>query len=155
MKTEKIFYERLDKVFDALRIKNLKINDEQFSRYTNFSRTYLDKLEEFVNKLNELCYLWVQIDDDVVKVDIKKIYFDSTYQYYTYNEDNENHQGINDDYIDVYTIEYENNFTENITSIDLYYMLNYGAAKRKKGVIGIDRDNVINRIYSYPIETNV
>ena len=110
MKTEKIFYERLDKVFDALRIKNLKINDEQFSRYTNFSRTYLDKLEEFVNKLNELCYLWVQNDDDVVKVDIKKIYIDTTYQYYTYNEDNENHQGINDDYIDVYTIEYENKY---------------------------------------------
>lgn len=152
MKTEKIFYERLDKVFDALRIKNLKINDDQFSRYTNFSRTYLDKLEEFVKKLNELCYLWVQIDDDVVKVNIKKIYFNSTYQYY---KDNDDHQGINDDYIDVYTIEYENNFTENITSIDLFYMLNYGAAKRKKGVIGIDRDNVINRIYSYPIETNV
>jgi len=140
MKTEKIFYERLDKVFDALRIKNLKINDEQFNRYTNFSRTYLDKLEEFVNKLNELRYLWVQIDDNVVKINIKKIYFDSTYQYHEHT----------DDFTDVYTIKYENDFTETISTLELLQILRKGAIKRKKGIIGLNKENVsyLSQLYA-------
>ena len=132
MKTEKIFYERLDKVFDALSKDNLKINDEQFIRYTKFSRTYLDKIEEFVKKLNNLCYLWVQIDDDVVRVNIKNIRFDSTYQYHEHT----------DDYIDVYSIKYENDFTETISSIELLQLLRKGAIKRKKGIMGLDKENV-------------
>lgn len=137
MKTEKIFYERLDKVFDALNDKNIKIDNDLFNRYTKFSRNYLDKLEELVNVINNNKHLWVQIDDEIIKFKINKLFYDSTFQYHEYT----------DDYIDVYKIEYENGLSETISSIELLAIIQKGAVKRKKGIIGLNREIVNDLLY--------
>lgn len=139
MKTEKIFYERLDKVFDALRENNLKINDELFNRYVKFSRSYLDKVEDVVNTINTNKHLYILIDDDAIKIKVNNISFDSTYQFHEYTND----------YVDVYRIKYENEFSELISSIELYQMFKNNAIKRKKGIIGINKENVYHLANSY------
>lgn len=133
MKTEKIFYERLDKVFDTLRENNIKINDELFNRYTTFSRSYLDNIEEFIISINKIGYLWVKIDDEIIKASIENITFNSTYQYHEYTND----------YVDVYKIKYNDSFSETISSIELLEIKRKGIIKRKRGLIGLDKDKML------------
>lgn len=133
MTLEKIYIERLDKLFDELKSRNETVDDEMFKSYVSFNEKHLTDVEDIIKSINEHKYFMIYIDDFITKVDIKEILYDSTYKYLD-----------TDDYIDVYTIEYENGIIETICSYELLLMITEGGVKRKNGsILGINKTEII------------
>jgi len=137
MRAEKIFYERLDKVFDTHSQNNIEIDNNLFKRYAKFNRNRLYWVEKIIETINKKGGIYAQIDGEVIPIRIKQISFDSTVQFYKTVVD----------LVDIYKIEYENGFVESISAIELFEMVKNGGIKKEKGFIGINKNQMRDLIY--------
>jgi len=137
MITEEIYLERVDKVLDNLNNLHIQLTSDVLNllqNYNTFNRNYLDQIEYLIESMNNKKFLWVQIDKDIVKINIKSIKFDSTIQYH------------NDEFVDIYLLEYENGIIEKINAFELLKIQEKGAVNRINGVIGINKLKVSNLV---------
>jgi hypothetical protein len=125
---EAIYLDRIDKLLDTFKHNNIEIDNKALISYTKLSKKYLATVEDIVDNINEHKYLLVKFDIDIIKVPIKQITYTSTYKYIT---------KLNE-YIDVYTIEYENGLTETISSIEIISIFKLGGVKRNISILGIN-----------------
>jgi hypothetical protein len=146
---------RIDNALDWMNKYNIRISDEKFQDYVDYTNNNFYKIENLVKDINSKGYIWTSdlpmffttSLDDLETGDINmgeiNIYKQKVEIFYKYTHVfNNPYEGASDKYKIVYKNENTRDVTDEISSEEIIELIENGVIMIESGVIGLSKENI-------------